>query len=211
MIRIRFFYGGQLWGLPLPRVARHLAEFAPDIVHVANPAFLGIAGVIAARRQRIPRVCSHHTDLAAYAGYYHLGWARAVVRWAQWALKNGAATVNLVTSQAVQFQLAEAGIRGARLWPRGVDSCRFQPATTPGPGWPRIALYVGRLAEEKGLNALGELTRLSDTHLILVGDGPARARLERGWSTSSAAIDLTVFNARGVGGELRSLPNTGLP
>jgi glycosyltransferase involved in cell wall biosynthesis/putative flippase GtrA len=186
-IRLRFVYGGQPWGMPLPRVAKYLAEFEPDVVHVANPAFLGIAGVIAARRQSIPLVCSYHTDLTAYADYYHLGWARPVIRWAQRALY-GAATVNMVTSDTARAQLAEAGIEGARMWPRGVDLCRFRPAADYIDDWPRIALYVGRLAEEKGLDALGELTRLANTHLVVVGDGPARARLEQEWSSGSVTF-----------------------
>lgn len=51
-VGLRFIYGEQRWGLPSARVGRFLRQFSPDVVHVVNPTLLGIAGVVAARRQR---------------------------------------------------------------------------------------------------------------------------------------------------------------
>jgi glycosyltransferase involved in cell wall biosynthesis len=186
-IRLRSIYGGQPWGLPLPRVARYLAEFDPDVVHVVNPAVLGIAGVIAARRQKRALVCSYHTDLAAYTSYYHLGWLRPIIWWIQRRLY-GAAALTMVTSERSRSQLSDAGIQSVSLWPRGVDLDRFRPPAAGSAAWPRIALYVGRLAEEKDLDGLGELTCLPDTHLVVVGDGPSRARLEQTWASGSVTF-----------------------
>jgi glycosyltransferase involved in cell wall biosynthesis len=76
------------------------------------------------------------------------------------------------------------------ITPMGVDSDRFHPAnrvedyfkryTIQGP----VILFVGRLAEKKGVHyllqamAAPELRRLS-CHLVVVGDGPERMALER--------------------------------
>jgi glycosyltransferase involved in cell wall biosynthesis len=55
------------------------------------------------------------------------------------------------------------------------------PRTTPTARSPTV-LYVGRLAPEKGLDALVEAWRLlekTSLELVVIGDGPLRARLER--------------------------------
>jgi glycosyltransferase involved in cell wall biosynthesis len=180
---VRFVYGGQPWGLPLPRVARQLEEFEPDVVHVVNPALLGIAGVMAAHRRGYPLVCSYHTDIAAYAEFYHLAWIRPLI-WKVLSSLHRKAEVNLGTSGAAVDQLTAAGVPRTYLWRRAVDLERFHPADPEAKtGRPPRALYVGRLAGEKGLEALAELTpagrvprnNLSgDLELLIVGDGPAR-------------------------------------
>jgi 2-deoxystreptamine N-acetyl-D-glucosaminyltransferase/2-deoxystreptamine glucosyltransferase len=68
--------------------------------------------------------------------------------------------------------------------PSGVDARRFAPpGTDPVPDLPRPRiLYVGRLATQKGVRTLLEavpLLRCRQARLLLVGDGPLRAKLER--------------------------------
>ncbi len=184
-ISVPFIYGGKPWGLPLPRVGRYIREFRADLVHVVNPMLLGMAGVRAAHRQQIPLVASYHTDVARYAGFYHLGWLRTLIWWVV-RLLHGRAAVNLVTSAATGAELRSRGIPRVRLWRRGVDLTLFDPARrTRPPGdaasQERItALYVGRLAGEKGVDRLMPLAAPDGgTDLVLVGDGPGRAELAR--------------------------------
>ncbi|MGH3411954.1 MAG: glycosyltransferase family 4 protein [Marmoricola sp.] len=173
-----FLYGGQRWGLPVPAVSRYLREFAPDVVHVVNPVFLGAAGVLAARRQHVPLVASYHTDVATYAGYYHLGRLRPLIRLVVRWLHNSA-VANLATSRMGQAELTGHGVDGVELWPRGVDLELFHP----GPATPRsqghpTALYVGRLAPEKGLGKLRGLSEPdSGIDLLVVGEGPQSEEL----------------------------------
>lgn len=174
----RFLYDGKRWGLPLLRVGRYLREFDPDVVHVVNPVMLGIAGVLSARRQGRTLVASYHTDIAAYAGCYRLGWMQPTI-WALLRRLHGWAKINLATSAAACAQLAAHGIKGVRLWPRGVDLNRFRPGPARFDGRP-VALYVGRLAAEKGLHRLAPLAEPdSKFDLMFVGDGPARLELQR--------------------------------
>lgn len=49
------------------RVAKTLREFAPDVVHLASPAWLGRAGMSAATRLGLPTVAVFQTDLAGFA------------------------------------------------------------------------------------------------------------------------------------------------
>jgi glycosyltransferase involved in cell wall biosynthesis len=176
---LSWVYGGKRWGLPLPRIGRYLRDFRPDVVHVVNPVLMGVAAVLACRRAGFPMVASYHTNVARYAAYYHLGWIAPVVWWLLRRL-HGRAAVNLATSTATCDELRAQGIDRVRLWPKGVDLDLFspRPADTHRASGPPVALYVGRLAAEKGLDLLGSLAVPEQgVRLVLVGDGPARSEL----------------------------------
>lgn len=180
-VHLPFVYGGQPWGLPTPTVRSALRSFRPDVVHVVNPVFLGIAGVLSARRLGLPLVASYHTNVAHYARYYHLGWLAPVTeRLLRWL--HGKATLNLATSAAGTAELRRRGIEHVQLWRRGVDLERFNPRrrlASPLPADPPLALYVGRLAQEKSVQRLEPLLAAGSVQLELVGDGPDRERLAR--------------------------------
>jgi glycosyltransferase involved in cell wall biosynthesis len=221
--RFGFIYGGQPWGSPLARVRRPLEEFAPDLVHVVSPFVLGIAGVRAAKRLGLPLVASFHTDIATYAGSYRLGWARPFI-WGILRRLHNAAELNIVTSRHSKALLERHGIHSVVLWRPGVDLTLFHPRdhvadpTAAGTGFadsaadgppetragaagerPR-ALYVGRIADEKRLDALVPLARSGRVTLHLVGDGPDRARLERELAGTG-----TVFHGTVTGEELAAV------
>lgn len=175
-ISFPFVYGGKPWGLPLPRVARYLDEFGPDVVHLINPVLIGWSGAYAARRRRFPTVASYHTDLSRYARDYRLSWIVPVLR-SHTRKLHAVAQVNLATSTTGQRQLTEHGISGCRLWPAGVDLKTYRPSEDtdrpPAAGRP-TALYVGRVAAEKELHHLAPLTDPDSPYaLTMVGDGPA--------------------------------------
>lgn len=186
-VSVRFIYGGKPWGLPLPRVLKFLDDFHPDLVHVVNPFVLGVAGVWGAVKRRYPLVASYHTNIARYAEFYHLGASKPLI-WAILRSLHNRAQINLATSMAVQQELSDHGILRVDLWRRGVDLDQFDPQRrsvrmrqrmTGGHPDRLIAVYVGRLALEKGLNRLhGIFAGHPDLHLCLVGDGPARSQLE---------------------------------
>jgi glycosyltransferase involved in cell wall biosynthesis len=181
-VRFGWVYGGQRWGLPLPRVARYLAEFGPDVVHVLNPVLIGAAGAVGARALGVPLIASHHTDLVRYARDYRLGWIVPALRAHQRRL-HGLAQINLATSTTGQAQLHANRIGPVGLWPAGVDQAAYRPA---GPARSDdhhrrpTALYVGRIAAEKELHRLAPLAAPDSPYdLTVVGDGPARATLEQ--------------------------------
>jgi glycosyltransferase involved in cell wall biosynthesis len=182
-----FVYGGQPWGLPLPRSRRFLEGFDPDVIHAVSPVLLGWAGVVFARTHGLPLVCSYHTHVARYAHFYGLGFLEQPI-WAVITQAHLQAHVNLAASPASRRELESQGVPDVRVWRGGVDLDRFHPARadtamrerlTAGHPERRLLLCVGRLAAEKGLDQLLALAPPgSDRHLALVGDGPARAELE---------------------------------
>ena len=69
-------------GVPSPRVLHTLADFQPDVVHLASPFVLGAYGLRVARKIDVPTVAVYQTDVAGFAGSYGLGLTkRAAWRW----------------------------------------------------------------------------------------------------------------------------------
>jgi len=180
--------------LSLPRASmrRQLQDFQPDLLHVADPALLGIAALYYGGGKHggalhLPLVISYHTDLPAYLHYYKLGFLEPHI-WRIMRIRHNRATVNLCTSAAMMGQLRQHGIERIALWPGGVDTARFRPdrrtqamreLLTAGRPESPLLVYVGRLSPEKDIERLKPiLEALPGTRLALVGDGPHRGTLE---------------------------------
>ncbi|WP_284200030.1 glycosyltransferase [Alicyclobacillus sacchari] len=56
-------YPEKRYALPLPRIGRKVKAFRPDLIHVVNPAFLGIGGIYYAWRFHLPLIASYHTNV----------------------------------------------------------------------------------------------------------------------------------------------------
>jgi glycosyltransferase involved in cell wall biosynthesis len=174
-----------------PGVGRALRRFGPDLIHTVNPFILGPGGIYYARRLMIPLVASYHTNVATYARYYGLGFLFDATRWYTRQLHNRA-SINLCTSETTMDYLLSEGIKRVRIWPQGVDAKRFHPdkasdrwreRLSDGHPSDSLLLYVGRLAPEKEIERLKAVLReVPGTRLAIVGDGPARANLEREFS-----------------------------
>ena len=173
--------------LPRPEIGQQLAKFQPDLIHVVNPAVLGLAGIFYAKSTRIPLVASYHTHLPKYLQHYGLGMLEGLL----WELLKGAhnqAELNLCTSNAMVGELRARGIERVDLWQRGVDTETFHPdkATaqmrdylSQGEPASPLLLYVGRLGAEKEIEQIKPvLAAIPGARLAIVGDGPHRAHLE---------------------------------
>lgn len=166
------------------RVKALLADFGPDVVHLASPFVLGWRAVRAAKQLGIPTVAVYQTDVPGYAAKYGMpfleNWA-----WSRVERIHMAATKTLAPSSDSVNQLRGHGIPRVELWRRGVDLERFHPGkrspafrSRMAPGGERIIGYVGRLALEKQLEDLSALAGIPNTRLVIVGDGPRRQALQ---------------------------------
>lgn len=167
------------------KIQRTLAAFRPDVVHVASPMVLGWKAMQAAERLALPTVAIYQTDVPAYAERYGLGAFEAVL-WNRVRDIHQMATVTLAPSSASMEELTSRGIERVELWPRGVDTERFNPRRRDeawrrevAPNGEVLVGYVGRLAAEKRVEDLAEIADLPGTRLVVVGDGPQRERLEK--------------------------------
>lgn len=176
-------YRSFVLGLPTARVERVLSEFEPDIVHLASPISLGAAGASAARRLGVPSVAVFQTDVAGFARRYGFrGADRAIWAWLRHVHRQADRT--LVPSSATRAQLEERGIPRLAMWGRGVDARRFDPRHRDpalraelAPNGEVVVGYVGRVAGDKRVHLLTHLADLPGVRLVVVGDGPAAAKL----------------------------------
>ncbi|MHC1558449.1 glycosyltransferase family 4 protein [Actinomycetospora sp. C-140] len=170
-------------GVPTPAVRAALEEFRPDVVHLASPFVLGARALTVARRLGVPAVAVYQTDVAGFAASYGIGLtARAAWRWIR-RLHGGAART-LAPSRWAVDALREHGVPRVHRWGRGVDTTRFHPRHRDddlraqlAPHGEVLVGYVGRLAPEKQVERLAALEGLPGVRVVVVGEGPSRARL----------------------------------
>ncbi|WP_298904450.1 glycosyltransferase family 1 protein [uncultured Nostoc sp.] len=174
--------------LPRPAIGYVLEEFKPDVIHVVNPAVLGLSGIFYSKILKIPLVASYHTHLPQYLQHYGLGMLEGFL----WELLKGAhnqAALNLCTSTAMMEELTAHGIERVDLWQRGVDTELFHPDLASVKMRSRLSqnhpespllLYVGRLSAEKEIERIKPiLEAIPEARLALVGDGPHRQALQK--------------------------------
>ncbi len=174
--------------LPRPAIGHELEKFQPDIIHVVNPAVLGLAGLFYGKVLKIPLIASYHTHLPQYLQHYGLGMLEGVL-WELLKVSHNQARLNLCTSTAMVQELSAHGIERVDLWQRGVDTELFHPDLacqkmrkhlSLGHSESPLLLYVGRLSAEKEIERIKPiLEAIPDARLALVGDGPHRLALEK--------------------------------
>jgi phosphatidylinositol alpha 1,6-mannosyltransferase len=167
------------------RIARELARFRPDVIHLASPFVLGGPVIRAAASLDVPVVAIYQTDVAGFALRYGLtGAANAAWRRIRWIHERAALT--LAPSPTAAADLQRHGIPRVQVWPRGVDTAAFslshrddQVRARLAPGGEVLVGFVGRLAAEKQVEDLAVLGDLPGIRIVIIGDGPERERLTR--------------------------------
>ncbi|MFN4134205.1 MAG: glycosyltransferase family 4 protein [Novosphingobium sp.] len=182
---------GQFRTLPLPgyseiRLAmaprfgtrRTLADFAPDVVHIATEGPIGWSARSWCKANKVPFTSAFHTRFPEYAAV-RTGLSPAHF-WPLMRRFHAASRAVLVSTPTLAAELAQQGIGHTRLWTRGIDRSLFNPQAEPLPAiasLPRpVLLSVGRVAIEKNLTAF--LDADVPGSKVVVGDGPDLARLK---------------------------------
>ena len=161
---------------PRREVARRIEAWAPDAIHVATEGPIGAAARGFCVRNGLRFTTAYHTSFPEYVT------ARTglPVSWtAAWMRRfHAPSAAVLVATRAMRELLESRGFERVVESPLGVDLDLFRPSAARFADLPRpVFTYVGRIAVEKDLPAFLGL-ELPGTKLV-VGDGPARAKLER--------------------------------
>ncbi len=164
-----------------------IEKFNPDVIHVVNPAVLGVGGIYYAKTMNIPLVASYHTHLPQYLHHYGLSALEGVL-WELLKAAHNQAKLNLCTSTVMVEELVNHRIERVDLWQRGVDTEMFQPHLASAQMRSRLSqghpdspllLYVGRVSAEKQIDQIKPvLEAIPEARLAIVGDGPNREALE---------------------------------
>lgn len=167
------------------------SEQRPDVVHIVTEGPLGRAALSAARALGIATSADFHTNFHSYSEHYGVAWLRRPILGYLRRFHNRV-HCTMVPTPALRDELGRLGFRHLQIVSRGVDTRLFEPARRSlalrrqwgAAADDPVVLYVGRLAPEKNLPLLFDAyeamrAREPRTRLVIVGDGPSRAALER--------------------------------
>jgi glycosyltransferase involved in cell wall biosynthesis len=165
---------------PQGGVNRRIAEFDPDVLHIATEGPLGLAARRFALRDDFPFTTAYHTRFPEYVHARFRLPLSVSYAWLRWF--HGAGKAIMAPTQVVVDDLIANGFQNVRLWSRGVDMEIFRPQESKRlDSAPPIYLYVGRVAVEKNVQAFLELDLPGSKWVV--GTGPAidsiRARFPR--------------------------------
>ncbi|AZI38200.1 glycosyltransferase family 4 protein [Caenibius tardaugens] len=158
-------------------VGAWLDRIAPDAIHIATEGPLGLAARGHCLRHGLSFTTAYHTQFPDYLARRTRLPASAFWPYIRWFHRPSAGI--MVATDTVRRQLQQQGLTQLLPWSRGVDLASFTPAIVPPDLFGRlerpIQLYVGRVSVEKNIEAF--LTNPHPGSKVVVGDGPARARL----------------------------------
>ncbi|KAI8086476.1 glycosyl transferase group 1 [Halteromyces radiatus] len=179
-----------------PAFTERLLSFAPQVIHIVDPVWLGPAALFMIQRYlpNTPIVSSYHTNLATYCHHFGWGWFTPLMwRWNQFC--HSQCLYTACPSPSTKRMLELHGFDHVRLWPRGVDMDLFSPlhrSLELREQWMGLSslmddnkkknqdkcvlLYVGRISFEKNIGLLLDAYKEMDhskCHLVCVGHGPA--------------------------------------
>jgi glycosyltransferase involved in cell wall biosynthesis len=186
-------YGDELLAVPsLLQTLDVIAEHEFDLVHVATPGPVGIAAFVASRILGLPVVGAYHTEFGLYAR--HLSGDDMLGDLVDLVVRQCCDHCDavVVPSRSTVEAMARRGyqVDRAHVVPNGVDAVLFRPDQRDDAlhqqlgGGRQLLLFCGRLSREKGLEPFADgyralCARRDDVHLVMAGDGPLRADLER--------------------------------
>jgi alpha-1,6-mannosyltransferase len=180
-------------------IRRIIEHERPDVIEVGSPFLVPWITRRAARRLDVPLVGFFHSNLPRTICSFPER-TRGVQRrahdiaWRYVRRLNEEFEVTIVASRFMVDDLRQHGAVRVERAPLGVDLEHFHPRRRASAALTRAALgvpadvpiaaFIGRFAREKEVDVLlrawAAIERQTDAYLVLVGDGPARERLQAG-------------------------------
>lgn len=172
---------------------RMISDFNPDIIHIQTEFGIGLSGIIIAKFLHIPLIYTLHTMYDDYIYYIAPSKLVEITKklshvYARWI----AGSVNAITGPSpkiADYFLANGVKKQVNIIPNTIDMEVFDPSrvspeqraslreTLNIPSDKMIAIFVGRLGKEKGLDVLMRywaqtIGQEDNIHLLVVGGGP---------------------------------------
>jgi glycosyltransferase involved in cell wall biosynthesis len=189
-------FNGSDFSVSLPlasEVTDRIEKFRPQILHTHHPFLLGDSALRIGASMNLPVIFTHHTLYEQYTHYvpFDSEPVKDFVVDLTTRFANCCSAV-FAPSESVAKLLAERGVeKPVHVIPTGIDTRRLatgrRAVARARFGIPEQAVvvgHVGRLAAEKNLGFLtNALARAATTskrlHVLVVGDGPERASMQR--------------------------------
>ncbi len=189
------------------RMARMIAEQAPDCIHIATEGPLGLSARRACKKNGWRFSTAYHTRFPEYVAKRRIAPASIVYRMLRRFHDDSDAV--MVATSALEHDLRARGFKNLVRWTRGVDTDLFRPAehrerNRAAP----VFIYVGRVSVEKNIEHFLRLDLPGAK--VVVGDGPDRKKLQSAYpavrftgslegealAQAYAAADVFVFPSR---------------
>lgn len=165
-------------------VAREIEGFAPDAIHIATEGPIGNRVRRYCLVRDLPFTTGYHTRFPEFAGARMPAALRPATQAAFYRLLrafHAPSRAVLAPTRSIADDLAARGFANVRAWTRGVDHATFRDLPPPERhdygGERPILVNCGRVAVEKNVEAF--LAADVPGTKVVIGDGPARAALER--------------------------------
>jgi glycosyltransferase involved in cell wall biosynthesis len=180
------------------KTMRQLQVFAPDVVHIATPSWLGSFALDYAAQYSKPVISIYHTHFISYVDYYLRSLPvlirpiKAQIARFQRDFYNRCDTI-YIPSESIASELIAGGLESSRvtIWKRGIDLTLFSPLKKnlvqireqTQSGLP-IILFASRLVWEKNIETLIKTYELAQQRgtaaiFVVVGDGTAKEDCQR--------------------------------
>lgn len=183
---------------PLFSILQTITRLNPDVIHLSTPGPVGWVGWLAARQIGCPVVGVYHTDFPAYIEKLFSDQGLTTLTTATMRAFYRPFSAVLCRSDEYRTALLRLGVAENRvktLLP-GVDVHSFGPSFRNPAVWKSLGLRphslkllsVGRVSVEKNLPFLTQTwkevrqrlhARHIDAELVVIGDGPYRASMQR--------------------------------
>ncbi|MBN2824601.1 MAG: glycosyltransferase [Campylobacterales bacterium] len=174
---------------PYFKMSKAIKEFAPDIIHVSTPGFVGLAGRNIAKRKKLPILGTYHTDFPMYV--YKNTNSNIAKEITSYMMKLYYKPFRAMVTRSPEYlEIIEKDIRFKKehihFLSAGTNIRRFRPKFKDDTIWERYGisnegmkfLYVGRISKEKNVQELFEIWKAffeqsnrKTSHLILIGTG----------------------------------------
>lgn len=149
-----------------------------DAIHIATPEGpIGFFMAMYCRRKKIPFTTAYHTKMPEYLKLHS-----KIPTWLTYAFlrvaHNKSESILVPTKGMVEELKQHKFKQRLVVWTRGADETIFNPQHRNGSFVKtKILLYAGRVSDEKNLESFLKLDT-PNAIKVVVGDGPARAKLE---------------------------------
>jgi glycosyltransferase involved in cell wall biosynthesis len=178
----------QVAGVDHPKLTRALSHYSPSLIH-AHFGYDAVLVAGAARKLGVPLVVTFHGSDVTYADRYWASQRDPFLRAYPARLRRLFRTPSvhfIAVSDAIRSTAIDKGVPAERIHVchTGTDVKTYTRGTIPIASRPQKVLFVGRLVSVKGIDVLIRAAdRVARTHpdleVVIVGDGPCRAELER--------------------------------
>lgn len=202
-----FYEGYRVASMNYKRISNILKEERPDIVHAHAPINLGLQGLLAAKRKKIPTVLTYHTHFPDYVPHLFSGKLPKVFDSLSQAavkkmIKHIFRKVDVVTAPTKELvdELHSYGLHNVVYLPNGIDFSKLKHSKKDVeqfriqysiPKNKKIVIYLGRASFEKKLDKLMAAFKLiekEDRVLLIAGGGPYLDKFKK------MAVDMGIKN-----------------